>query len=528
MTVDVDLLLNGATLTRSADSDWTVGTIWFDPDAETGGLVTGTGSTQGTSNSLGAASTFTRAPGFQKVTVTGPPDTGGLLDVTALGTLTQSTAAVVEIKLNSDVAGGQWPLTRLPATQAFTVVGNLRLEPGQTAEVWVEYRYASGSAASVDAGVLLPVFHPAGNRPGATSDAWGRYWNGDQWVPPVLQAASMTFATGTTPLPTKTATTTTVAVSPPWVEVGHMVTAAATVTGGGTGSVMFAVSQVSAAGPWSAVGSVPLVGGVATRTWLPDLVGNLWVQASYQGDATHLTSTGVSGKVPVVEEGGTPPPPPPYGSVVLADTPWGFWRFAPAALLADSSPNARTLSLQGSFGPDTATAIAGPKGDSTHWLNRSGSYGGPNVSQPTTMTYECWLYLSVATPAAQTMLMTFSGSGASGVTSGLMLETSGKITMANYPTGNVTAPTALTTGAWHHLVGSTGAAGTKLRIDKTTVATNGATSALSAATGLFRIRNGGPNATAGTADLHLAECAVWYGSQLTDLQTDAHFDAGPG
>lgn len=214
-------------------------------------------------------------------------------------------------------------------------------------------------------------------------------------------------------------------------------------------------------------------------------------------------------------------------TAVAADSPVIWLKFDDVVVGAgfeDASANGHGLTPAGSGytlnapGPaDDVPAIGWP-------ATTASASSTAVVAQPTTVTYETWLYLP-ANPAAITPVMTFGGSGSSGQTSGMSVDTDGKIICVLYPAGNMVSPSALTLGVWHHVVCSVGAAGAKIRIDKATVATAATTAVASATSGRFYLRQGGPNVSAGQGAMSTADPAVWYNVQLSDAQTDAHYDA---
>lgn len=178
----VDLLLTAADLTRTSDTDWALGSIWFDPDAEDGGLPTasvfGPAALGGTWLEL-----FTGPP---HITITPPDGTGGLLLVTAVCQVTAVTGSL-KLRVWSDAPGWLPIEVTLTTPQVVTLVGNGRVEPTTLPEVWVQYQ----GVGTVAAGAFAPLFLPAGVRPSQQGDPWGRYWDGDAWQPPILAGAGM-------------------------------------------------------------------------------------------------------------------------------------------------------------------------------------------------------------------------------------------------------------------------------------------------------------------------------------------------
>jgi hypothetical protein len=189
--------------------------------------------------------------------------------------------------------------------------------------------------------------------------------------------------------------------------------------------------------------------------------------------------------------------------------------------LLDSSVNGRSLAATG---PVTITT---GRVDKAYDFPATAAYLAVPafLPQPTNVTYECWLRIA-ALPAATTAIMEVSGGGGSGITSGLVLDTLGRVMMAIYNLGSKDTglSAALALNTWHHIVGSVGPAGGKLRINKATVGTSVATSAQSATSGQMLIRAGGPLGATGTGAMQIAEPAAWL-SQLSDARTDAHYDA---
>lgn len=190
--------------------------------------------------------------------------------------------------------------------------------------------------------------------------------------------------------------------------------------------------------------------------------------------------------------------------------------------LTDFSGNARHLDPIGATtfnqpGPNSLPAVAFSTA-AGHAQTRA------TTAQPTTFTYEMWVRID-GLPAAETLLATYGGSLAStsGSTSALRIAPDGKVNLST-ASGTLAATSPLSLGAWHHIVGSVGAAGAKLRIDKTTVATSIFTAVASAATGEFYVRGGAPFQSTGTGAVKLAGIATWK-SQLSDTRTDAHYDA---
>lgn len=215
-------------------------------------------------------------------------------------------------------------------------------------------------------------------------------------------------------------------------------------------------------------------------------------------------------------------------TAVAADSPvvWLKLDDDPATGFADSSGNSHTMHPNGS---GETYAQAGPlvDGYAIDFSTASGYLATSDTfTQPTTATYECWVKLAES-PSSQTAVLGFAG-GASGIgpTAMLTVNTFGELEFDMYSGGDasLTAPSALTTGVWHHVVCSVGAAGAKIRVDKTTVASSATTAVSSFVTGPFLVRGGGGYGPGGTGAITIAEPAAWD-TQLSDAQTDAHYDA---
>lgn len=194
----------------------------------------------------------------------------------------------------------------------------------------------------------------------------------------------------------------------------------------------------------------------------------------------------------------------------------------------DSSGNTRDLNvLSGTapgsgFGPDGA--LSASWGGSPGYLRTTYSQG-----RPTTGTYEFWIKIA-ANPAAIVSLTNWSApSGSEGATSNVQLLTTGKIRLFLW-TGSsniIDSASALTTGAWHHVIASWGTGGSKIRIDKVTAVTGAATSATNPNAGTFFVHAqnaGGPGIIEQTGAVEMA-WAGFYPTKLSDTRTDAHYDA---
>ncbi len=215
-----------------------------------------------------------------------------------------------------------------------------------------------------------------------------------------------------------------------------------------------------------------------------------------------------------------------YAAAVLADSPWGFWEHTETTgtTLVDASTNARNMTLTTTAGAVTfnqtgpaasMSAILWPTGDNT--------YGNTAVGfASATGTCELWFYLS-ANPSVVLALGACQNNGSGSLTKFLQIDTAGKPSFGLTLATMATSASAVTLNSWNHLVGSVGAAGTKLRLNKVTVATLANTTSSSSSLAAALHRKQGAGATSPGA-VSTAAMAVWA-SQLSDAQTDAHYDA---
>lgn len=200
---------------------------------------------------------------------------------------------------------------------------------------------------------------------------------------------------------------------------------------------------------------------------------------------------------------------------------------------ADSSGNARNLVLGGGSPPVGVAAAPKSTSSSRFSVCAPGHLRTTYTqNQPTVGTYEIWVYMNGGFPPADLVLATWvpPSTGFNGGTSALYLLSTGKLRLFVYngATVNIDSPSALSVGGWHHCIGSWGAAGAKIRVDKSTLATNGAVTSASppVAASSFRIHGyyNGSVDQAHVGDVDVAE-AAWYPTQLSDAATDSNYDA---
>jgi hypothetical protein len=225
-----------------------------------------------------------------------------------------------------------------------------------------------------------------------------------------------------------------------------------------------------------------------------------------------------------------------YDSEVLADSPWGYWKTneTSGSTLVDSSGNSRPLAIFGS----PSLAQVGPTGanDAVQWNNVATQYAQSTgfTTNAGAFTHEAWVFLT-ANPGVKTNINGRAvGYGDSGAQDGeLYINTDGTVGLYVYNGAGQTLTTtgALPLNAWHHIIGSVGAAGTRIRTDKGAVSNlqasnSGVTTGYTGANQLIFVRGGGSGYT-GTGAIKIARNA-YYTSQLTNTRTDAHHDAAGG
>jgi len=213
-----------------------------------------------------------------------------------------------------------------------------------------------------------------------------------------------------------------------------------------------------------------------------------------------------------------------YATAVLADAPWGFWQCTETSgtTFVDASGNGRNMTLSGSgwtlnqIGPASSMpSVVWPAGDGNS-ANTTATFNSA------TGTVEAWVYLT-ANPSVDLSIAACQNNGGGSLTKFLKITSAGLVFFGTTASVGATSASALALNTWHHIVGSVGAAGTKLRIDKVTVGTAAATtSSTSALAAAIHRKLGGGTTTPGAVTI--AAVAVWA-SQLSDAQTDAHYDA---
>jgi len=296
-----DLLFTAATLTRSS-TGWPLGSIWFDPGADVGGITTfGSSTTSAVFSDMPSTTAWTPVPGMKKAILTAPPTQGGIIRVNGyLTAVLRPSASGVRFALRRD--NGELGLmtqasnnNTLQIQIPINIEGLFAVGPGESIEVAPVYSYAAATTALDAAGwsTISASFFPgavfAGTDPG---DPMIRYWDGDSWRPTGNQSASMDMTHNSTEPPvTKPPTTTALTISSgPYTE-GQKITLTATITPtNATGTVTFYRSN-GANGPWTSLGSTALPTGTTkvTKTWTA-VKGSWYFRAHYGGSSTYAAS----------------------------------------------------------------------------------------------------------------------------------------------------------------------------------------------------------------------------------------------
>lgn len=215
-----------------------------------------------------------------------------------------------------------------------------------------------------------------------------------------------------------------------------------------------------------------------------------------------------------------------YDDAVLADSPWGYWKCdeTSGTTLADSSGNGRGMTITGA----PSFNQTGPDGPSIRWPTKS-DYAQVACPLGSVITFEAWVYLT-AFPATNTAVMGNAAGYASGTgTANFFIDTTGRPCMYTYNSGNLlTYGTALSLSAWHHLIGSVGPDGQKVRVDgiqtgyDTRTAFGGAVAYMFLHSGVHA--SGAVIYLDQSSELTIAKPAI-YPVQLSDARTDAHYYA---
>jgi hypothetical protein len=281
---------------------WPTGSLWMDPDAETGGLATFNDTGVGSATSATLANTTIDTPiptPCKKAVITAPATTGGVAVVTFSGAIAfKDSTSVLYLKLVG--AGGAvlaftqaYSPAATQATAPFTLRATVQLAADEEVTITPMYAYSGTTTTTPHLALRMVTavdFHPGAVRSGASSDPMIRYWDGDSWRPSKLNAAGIDLSKDATTTPVaKTATTTTLARSAGSLNEGVTLTLTSTTTAGAAGTVTFYRSSTSS-GPWTSLGAAAISATKAAKTWTA-AAGTWYFKATYGGSSTHLPST---------------------------------------------------------------------------------------------------------------------------------------------------------------------------------------------------------------------------------------------
>lgn len=218
-----------------------------------------------------------------------------------------------------------------------------------------------------------------------------------------------------------------------------------------------------------------------------------------------------------------------YKATVLADSPnMGYWRLGETAgtVAVDSSTAGNTGTYEG-----TRTGQSGALASSSDMAT---SFNGSNTRVTTANSYSNLSSVSVeawfkTTTTTLSRLVAFQGAQTvahNSFTPLLWINADGTISWYVYPGYyTVTSPSAYNNGAWHHVVGTTGAAGMFLYIDGVQVATKSGATYTDTFTGYWRIGNFHTSSSNEYFSGALDEVAI-YNYQLSAAQVSSHYQAG--
>jgi hypothetical protein len=210
-----------------------------------------------------------------------------------------------------------------------------------------------------------------------------------------------------------------------------------------------------------------------------------------------------------------------------ADSPWGMWLSdeASGSTLADSSPNARPMTITGT---PTAYRVQGAgayvQGISWPATTTDGASTGATTytmgGSGASITLEAWVYLT-SNPAAVLTLIQLDNVSNTGIHLTIQASGAARFTVVS-SSASFVASSAIPLNQWVHVVGVDNANAMSIRVNK--VAGNTNTKAMSTSSRPARIHSGtGAGAAAGT----IGPTAV-YPSALSTARIDTHYDAGIG
>lgn len=217
---------------------------------------------------------------------------------------------------------------------------------------------------------------------------------------------------------------------------------------------------------------------------------------------------------------------PNYFTTAMDDAPTVYYRLGESSgtNATDSSGNGNTgtyaasgvtYSVSGAIKADTNTAVT--------FNGSSGKCTTPSGVNPSTFSLECWVKIASNPSSGASVFANWTGGTTHGM--GLGMNTSGQVQFGVYNTSGTIADifsSALSTGVWHHVVGTYASGGTlTLYIDGSSVGTN-TQAAPSTATIAYQIGSSGFNDFfPGSVD----EACI-YSAVLSSTRVSAHYNAG--
>ncbi len=240
--------------------------------------------------------------------------------------------------------------------------------------------------------------------------------------------------------------------------------------------------------------------------------------------------------------------PADYTAVVTADSPWALWHLDdPAATsypgnvfdtpMADSSGQNHPGTYHDMppvglvAGGSGALTGSGAAGTSVRYFQSGIGYYPTAISGPAVFSLECWFRSSSTNGGELISFGSFRTGASNGYDRAIYLRDDGRLNFGIYSGGTVvvSSAAAYNDGAWHHVVGTEGAAGLVLYVDGSPVATNAAPGPTDPGVGYWRWGGdnlaGWPNRP--TSDYFagdLDEIAI-YSTQLSAARVAAHYAA---
>jgi hypothetical protein len=216
-----------------------------------------------------------------------------------------------------------------------------------------------------------------------------------------------------------------------------------------------------------------------------------------------------------------------YATEVLADSPWLYWRLGEAAAATtavDASGNSRNGTVTGStFGQ--AGAISGDANTAVSLDAVDDKITSAATFAPSNVTLELWVKIP-STPASNGYLFTLTDGTGNGGALETWVNTNARVQSRIWTGAEVITPdsgTALTVGAWQHVVVRLDGTNAKTYLNGTEVSTIAC--ALFTDTRPFTVGGFGGTGYAARYAFQADEAAV-YASALTPTRIAAHYTAG--